>query len=172
MHSIMRVFIVLVLCMPVFGWSTTRIVQEVLFNRNVEGHLKRAAYASTIELAEKELEVAVSYLKEHRMTSGYTSILWTTPDEDIGFWYTNLVASLEELRKVQGGATQLEKSNILMKLRETLVDQGQMVHVTVPRGISIFPHNVAYFFWAFGSLFVGVVSVIFGLGSAGSGRRY
>ena len=83
------------------------------------------------------------------------------------------MASLEELRMVPEGATQLEKSNILMKLRETLIDQGQIVHVTVPRGISVFPHNTAYFLWALGSLFAGVVmSVMFDLASAGRGRRY
>ncbi len=35
------------------------------------------------------------------MTSGYTSILWQTPDEDIGFWYTNLKASQQELQNLQ-----------------------------------------------------------------------
>ena len=31
-----------------------------------------------------------------------------------------------------------------MKLRETLLDQGQSISVTSPPGISIFPYNTSY----------------------------
>lgn len=163
MRKFMGFMIALLLCAPFFGWMTTRIVQSVLFDRNVEGHLKRAADANTINLAEKELAIAVSYLKENKMISGYTSVLWTTPDEDVGFWYTNLAASFEELRNVPKEATQLEKSNILIKLRETLIDHGQSLTVTAPEGISIFPHNMIYGLWWIISTILGVVGVILGL---------
>lgn len=140
-------------------WGTVRVTNDILFNRGSEGHLKRAADANTIELAKQEVEVAVKYLEDNNMTSGYTSIVYTTPDEDIGFWYKNLKSSLEELKKVSPEATQLEKSNLLIKLRETILDEGQNVSVTVPFGISVFPNNG---FWAF----VGCLSVILLLGSS------
>lgn len=152
------------LCLPFVGWMTTRIVMDIVFDRNVEGHLKRAADANTIELAEKELSGVVSHLQQNNMTSGYTSVFWRTPDEDVGFWYTNLTASLGELRNVSKEATQLEKSNILIKLRETLVDHGQnSVKVTVPPGMSIFPYNGVYTLWGILGFILTTVGVIAGL---------
>ena len=121
-----------------------RVYKEVIFNINCMGHLKRAADANTIELAKQELGTVINYLKTKDIVSGYTSILYRTPNEDIGFWYSNLVASLEELGMVSLEASQLEKSNVLMKLRETLLDQGQSISVTSPPGISIFPYNTSY----------------------------
>lgn len=68
-------------------------------------------------------------------------------------------SSLKELDEVSAAATPLEKSNVLMKLRETLVDQaGSDVDVTVPPGISLYPYRL--FVWIAGwvSLLVLCVS--------------
>ena len=129
-------------------WAGVRVVNSIQFDRNVGGYLKRAADANTVELAKKNLGVAVKSLEENRLTSGYTSILWRTPDEDIEFWYTNLKASLGELDRVQPDTTQLERTNILIKLRETILDQGESgPKITAPRGISVFPNNMAFAMW-------------------------
>lgn len=125
-----------------------------MFDRGCEGYLKRAADANTVALAEQNLAIAVKYAEDNGMTSGYTSIIYRTPDEDVGFWYSNLKASLEELRSITPEATQLERTNILMKLRETLLDEGNEVKVTVPNGISIFPDNTMY-------AILGVLSILF-----------
>lgn len=163
MRRLVGILIGLVVLSPFLGWATVRVVQFVQFDRAVTGHLKRAADANTVELAEKELVGVVTYLQQNGVTSGYTTAMfYTEPDEDVGFWYSNLSASLEELRKVPQGATQLEKSNILIKLRETLVDHGQGVTVTVPPGASIFPRNTLYFLWGWisgGMLVIVGVSV-------------
>jgi prepilin-type N-terminal cleavage/methylation domain-containing protein len=118
-----------------------RAYKQVVFSIECKGHLKRAADANVVPLALQELKTAISFLEANNMTEGYTSILIKTPDEDIGFWYQNLKASADELSKVDEQATQLEKSNLLMKLRETLLDQGQTSSVTVPAGAAVFPHN-------------------------------
>ena len=60
--------IIVVLLLPFVGWMSTRVVFDILFRRNIEGHLKRAADASTIELAEKELSGVVGYLEDIKMT--------------------------------------------------------------------------------------------------------
>ena len=123
------------------AWSAFRIVAAVQFDQNAEGHLKRAADANTIELAQQELDTTLKYLEENNLTSGYTSILYNTPDEDIAFWYTNLKSSLKKLSGVSSQASELEKTNVLIKLQETLLDQGRETRVTVPAGISIYPLN-------------------------------
>lgn len=137
-------------------WGGTKIYSNITFDRNCGGHLKRAADANTVELATQEMELAVSYLEKKEMTSGYTSILFNTPDEDIGFWYSNLKSSLGELRLVKPDADQLVKSNVLMKLRETLMDGGR---ITRPNGIEIFPYNILFLLWGIGSAIVAVVGL-------------
>ncbi|MEK7509744.1 MAG: hypothetical protein AAB605_03450 [Patescibacteria group bacterium] len=96
-----------------------------------------------------------SYLRQHSVRSS----LYRTPDEDVGFWYRNLSSSLNELKSIPADAAPLEKSNMLMKLRETLVDQGETsVVVTVPPGISIFPYNTLFALWCAISAILAVVS--------------
>lgn len=150
------------LCLPFLLWAGTRIVQGILFDINVEGHLKRAADANTVELAKKEMDVVVKYLEANHMTEGYTSILYRTPAEDVGFWYSNLSSALGELNSIEPNATRLEKTNVLMKLRETLVDhQKSGVTVTMPSGIAVFPYNVFYCLWGIFGAIIAVVGVIY-----------
>lgn len=130
------------------AWAGARIIKDIHFEQDCSGYLKRAADANTVELAEKNLKIAVEYLERNAMTSGYTSLIYRTPDEDLGFWYQNLNSSLEELRAVKPEATQLERTNVLMKLRETLLDNGKEgTKTTYPSGIGIFPSNTAYALW-------------------------
>ena len=129
-------------------WIGIRIYKNVSLTIDCTGHLKRAADANTVELAKEELRIAISYLESNQLTTGYTSILYRTPNEDIGFWYKNLKYSLKELEQVTSETMQLEKSNLLMKLRETLLDHGKDGDsVTAPAGISIFPNNTGFAIW-------------------------
>ena len=143
-------------------WTGARLYKsEVTWEQNVDGHLKRAADANTLDLAKEELDGVVKYLEENGVTSGYTSIMWRTPNEDIGFWYKNLKKSVEELARCQETCkTQLEQTNVLMKLRETLVDTGQSVKPTDPGGASIYPNNMAYMLWVIVSMFLMVIGFV------------
>lgn len=158
-------FAIIIFVMMFVGWGGTRFVNLVQFDQNVGGYLKRAADANTIELAKENLSVALKSIKESGMTQGYTSLLWRTPDEDVGFWFQNLSASLKELESARPEATQLEKSNLLIKLRETLLDSGKQggVEVTAPDGISIYPRNTLYALWGWLSIiltfFMGMLAV-------------
>jgi hypothetical protein len=138
-------FVCLVVTSLFLVWGGVVAYKAIKFNIDCGGHVKRAADSNTIELATQELKTVLDYLEEHKLTEGYTSILYRTPDEDVGFWYQNLKASLGELEQVSSTATQLEKSNLLIKLRETLLDQGKEgISITKPDGISRFPLNTAY----------------------------
>jgi hypothetical protein len=118
-----------------------RIYANITIKQELTGHLKRAADANSIELASNELKTALEYIEKNNLTNGYTSIIYKTPDEDLGFWYSNLKASRLELEKTKN-STSLEKTNVLLKLRETLLDQGEKgSRITYPKGISIFPNN-------------------------------
>ena len=157
----MKIFFGIILCVPLLLFGGTRIVKNVSFDRNVEGHMKRAADANTAELARQEMAVVVKYLEDKGLVTGYTSVIYTTPDEDVEFWYQNLKSSLEELYRININTPQLEKSNVLMKLRETLLDSGEKsVEVTVPPGISVYPHNTAYLLWGMLSLVLAIIGIV------------
>ncbi len=143
------------MALPLVVLTAARFYQQYMFKIECTGHLKRAADANVIRLASQEMDTAIRYLEKNEMTSGYTSVIIQTPDEDVGFWYQNLKASAEELVNISSEATQLESSNVLMKLRETLLDEGQITKVTVPSGVAIFPHNKAY------ALFTALAALMF-----------
>ena len=131
-----------------------RIFLGIQFDRKCEGHIKRAADANSVALAKQELDQALNYIEKEGLTEGYTSVLYSTPDEDLAFWYQNLKSAQENLGKVDvEKISDLEESNLLIKLRETLVDHsGSSVDVTFPLGISIYPLNKLFCWWGYGSL--------------------
>jgi hypothetical protein len=158
-------FGLILLSIFLFGF---RISKSVVFKQNVTGYLKRAADANTIELAEIELSRVIRYLEEQELTTGNTSIFWDTPDNEIDFWYQNLKASQKELQNLDSDSP-LERTNVLMKLRETLVDTGEKTSVTVPDGLSVYPNNGLWAFLmlaAFLSLTAGLVLVLIELDKA------
>ena len=148
-------------CFVLFlGLAIFRIYSNIIFKQELSGHLKRAADANTVELALTELQSSLNYIENNNLTSGYTSVLYTTQDEDLSFWYANLKASAEELEKSKGGSL-LEKTNVLLKLRESLMDDGSKgSHITYPEGLAIYPHNkVVAILFLFSLLFLPILLI-------------
>lgn len=145
----MKKFSVIFLILLFIGLSGFRIYHNIIIKKEVTGYLKRATDASTIELALNDLQTAIKYLENNNLTTGFTSILYESPDEDVAFWYNNLKASEAELEKAKNSSS-LEKTNVLLKLKESLLDDGKKSSsVTYPAGISIYPNNklVTILFW-------------------------
>lgn len=131
-------------------WSCTiigiQLYKSVTLNRECTGLLKRAADSNSVDLAKGQLDKAITWLEGNNLTTGYTSIFYRTPDEDIEFWYKNLKTCQVELSKVDSTTTALERSNILMKLRETLLDNNpNNTVVTYPEGLYVYPNNIQWF---------------------------
>lgn len=134
------------------------ICLRVEFNQNCTGYLKQAADANTIELAIDRLDKAIEYAEIKNLTDGYTSVLWKTEDENIGFWYKNLKASRVELEKALN-SSQMEQTNVLMKLRETLTDNNENgTYITYPSGLWKYPNNMEFAIFAcfIHLLFIGI----------------
>jgi hypothetical protein len=156
----MKKLIGTILMIPFILWFVVRAVLAIQFNIDCGDHMKRAADANSIALATKEMQVVVDYMERNDMKDGFTSVLYKTPNEDVGFWYENMNSSLQELKTLDSNATSLEKSNVLMKLRETLVDHGKTTTVTVPTGISVYPRNGFFAFWGTLSCLVAIIGLI------------
>lgn len=141
------IFYAVLLCLPLAIWGIMDYMVTLTFEQECSGHLSRAGHANTIESAEEELSSAVSWLEHKNFTEGYTAIFngLRTPDEDIGFWYKNLKASLDQLKKLPKDIAPLERSNVLLKLRETLIHHGKtgddVVH---PPGMARYPSNLTW----------------------------
>jgi hypothetical protein len=141
------------------------IVFSVRFSRNCSGYLERAGNANSIDIARTELKVALDFLEKENLTTGYTSVMYTTPNEDIGFWYNNIKSAYNQLDAIDSDSiSQLEESNILIKLRETLMDAHEgSYHVTVPCGISRHPNNTLFAISCWVSILICITSLARGI---------
>lgn len=146
----MKKFICIVMCIvfiliPFIPW-TVSIVKSVQFDRNCLAYLTLAADANSVDIAEKHLTSALKYLEANGLTEGKTHILISSPTKDISVWYENLKSAQAQLRelKAREDLTEMEESNALMKLRETLLDADGAV--TYPDNISCYP-NHRLLFW-------------------------
>lgn len=150
----MKKFIGILLILFTLVSLTTCSIKGVNFDRNCTAYLKRAADANTVETAKVELQKTINFLESNNLTKGYTSVFYETPDEDISFWYNNLKSSQLELSKVNNSTSALEKTNLLMKLRETLLDNSgeHGDSLTIPDGLWRYPNNLLYGIWFWVSL--------------------
>ena len=152
MKKFRSIFLILAILFTVVFcvWGTVRIVKYVQFNLDCEAYLKRAADANTVELAKGELAKAIDYIEKNNMTDGIVSIFLKNPANDMGFWYKNIKSAYEELDSLTEDSTPLEKTNVLMKLRESLTDADESggTKVMSPQGVEIYPDNAMYFWWS------------------------
>lgn len=158
------VFLAIACTLAFIVWATFRIVFGMTFDIDCGGHLKNAADANTIKLAQQELEIALKYIEGHNLTKGNTGVVFHYPQNDVGFWYKNLKSSHEQLAKISESTTplsQIEETNALMKLRETLVDHKESGDVvTCPSGIAVFPYNALFLIWGWVSLLGGCLACL------------
>ena len=115
-------------------------VKDIQFNQNCAGYLKQTADANTAEIALQRITLALDYIERNHLTDGYTSVLWNTEDENVGFWYENIKVCKAELKACLN-SSQLEQTNVLMKVRESLMDGKEL---TIPNGISRYPNNAVW----------------------------
>lgn len=143
------------------GWTIATGVNEHRFDVNCEQYIKRAADASSVEVAKRELGKAIEYCENNGLTKGIVSIFFKQPKNDIGFWYENLKIAYAELDALPEDSTPLEKTNVLMRIRESLTDGGEnSIYVTRPDGIANYPNNAVYFWWCILSMLAFIVFVV------------
>lgn len=130
-----------------FGSWVYSIVMGIKFDHKCGDYLKLASNANSIELAEKHLTTAINYLEKNDITHGCNKVFIYKPHNDIGLWYENLKSAQKQLQDIQakGDVSDLEESNMLMKLRESLLeDDGSL---TLPMGISRSARIFKITFW-------------------------
>ena len=159
MKKALLIIIAIVMFLIPFTTWIYSAVKSVQFDASCGSYLKLAADANDINTAEKHLSTAISYLESNNLTSGYTKIFIYRPTNDIGLWYENLKTAHTQLVDMkETGYTELEQSNMLMKLRESVLDGESLTH---PEGISMVSNYTLMFWlnvllwlpcWAFGGI--------------------
>lgn len=174
----MKTLIGLILVIPFLIWGGVRWRAEYVLTRDCTGHLKLAADANSLKLARQELQTAITYLEQNNYTKGSTAIIFNNPSKDVGFFYNNLVSTRDtvdvELKRTN--ISELEISNVLMKLRETVLDHGEKGdQVTQPPGLAVFPNNLGMAVWGWVSALIataGAILIFVGLHEFSEERRY
>lgn len=162
MKSIFVILCVVCIIVPIAVYGVG-IVNTIQMDANCIGYFEMAADANSVELAEKHLSSGIKYLEENDLTEGSTKIFINKPTYDIGLWYENLKSAQSQLQelKTMDNLTELEESNALMKLRETLLDSGG--YVTHPSMISFYPSHVSWFWWMILGWLLWIVAIPFGV---------
>ena len=139
-------------------------IKCISFNINCGDYLKRAAKANTVELAIDNLDIALKYIEDNNLTSGNTGVIYKPPSNDIGFWYNNIKSAYNELKSINPDASILEKSNALMKLRESIMENSEHGDELIcPHNISLFPYNLMWFIFIWVAcilMIVGWINII------------
>ncbi len=130
-------------------WLSIVGVSAMMFNKNCGDYLLLASNSGSLHHAKGNLKKAIDYIEKEELTEGFTSVIYETPDEDVGYWYQNLKVAYQDLEKVDS-ASSLEQTNMLMKFRETIL--GKEDQIVYPDGISYYPHNTILFILVWGSV--------------------
>ncbi len=148
MFKINTIFCILtwVIFLSVIWWK------DIHYEQNVGGFLKQAADANNTSMAEQKLSQASDGMQRLGLCNGggdncFTSVFYRTPDEDVGFWRANIETTLRDLQAMpdKERSDNLIESNQLIKVRETLMDNGgNGDFVTHPKGISRYPNNALF----------------------------
>ena len=142
--------------LAVYGAATIKTIQMDVICID---YFRMAADSNSVELAEKHLTSAIKYLEQNNLTEGNTKIIFYGPSKDLGLWYENLKSAQAQLQELSNreDLTELEESNALMKLRETLLNsEGSVTH---PPMISFYPNHVAWF-WAMALIWILLIAAL------------
>jgi hypothetical protein len=158
-----RLFIVsIILAVPFFSWSITRIVKEKHFDDNCSYHISEALSADGIhtftdnDYAIKEIDTAITYLENNNLTSGYTTITDKVSREDLSIFYNDIKKRSEYFHDLKTkNIDDIEKYKMYATMRNLHTRE-----LDVPSGISIFPHNTFYCVWAYLSIICLILAVI------------
>lgn len=134
------------LTLPLISICCVRSIKSSNFDNNCTYHVKQAlknpSYESSYDLKNSisEMDTAIQYLKDNKLTNGFTSIIDYTDNDDIGSYYNDLLDRDNYLHSLSDTSIEeLDKYKKYVKQRNL---EYETIHY--PEGISVYPHNVLY----------------------------
>lgn len=150
---------VIISALSFLSFVCTEIYLETNFKKNCSQYIELAARSTTVELAKENLVKAISFVEEHNLTSGNSSIFVKYPSNDIGFWYKNLVETYSSLEQLDGNSA-LENSNVLMKLESLTIQTDKGQKAIYPDNIYEYPNQIFLFWWGILSGFICIGCIL------------
>lgn len=148
-------------CIGLIGfilWAGYRIAYGIEFDQGIENYISQAASSPNPAVAIERLDIAIKEIQTRHLTSGNTGVFFTYPNNDVGFWYQRLVDSRKILSDLPKSDSQLEISNTMMRVHESLTGSNKEgTYIRSPDGISIHPYNTGFFWWCTLSLIFMVI---------------
>jgi len=146
MKTVLSVVLFIVALIVFVCTVISNYVYNYNFNKECCDYLKLAAYSPSIEKSTQFLEKALVYLEKEEKTTGNSAFIFKTPSSDIGIWFSQLKEAQKTLVKcLPDSISGLEKTNALMKIRET-IENGTIL--TLPPYLDTFPKHI-FFLWTY-----------------------
>ncbi len=158
-----RLFLVsLLLSVPFFSWSITRIVKSNHFDDNCNYHISEALKADgsisskSLDYSANEMRVVLSYIESNNLTTGYTTISNRQQDEDLGLYYSGLKTKLAYIGGLKSKTPEeLERYRLYYEGTHLFLLDSSTLSVSY----SAYQHT-AYMIWMFIGIALLVVSII------------
>lgn len=147
------------LVLPFFAFAITRIVRSTQFDDNCTYHFEQALQSEDVDYAITQADIGIQYIKDHNLTSGYTTIAGKSSNEDLQIWYKTMLdkdAYLHSLKDVPPDDIKKYKEYVSYR---NLGGPGVGL-VRAPEGISVYPHNTSFFVWQLISMVLAILGVI------------
>lgn len=142
-----RVIVIVASFLVLFGIGASGLVRDIHNQRDVKGWLELAASAPTVERADEFLGKAIDGIERKGWTSGNSALFFRNPDMDLAIWYSQITGAKATTSDIMGrDATQLERDNALMKIREVLTEDGEKgTKIDCPGNLTWFPGQLGIF---------------------------
>lgn len=162
--------------MSLVGWGGARMHKSSDFDARVSDYVVAAYNATTPEEAKLQYDRALSVMKENKMTEGSTSILYPSPEYNVGDWFAKVEKTEKDLTEMLKAPavvddkkadpkvlTPWQKSLVENNVVKTKVDTKGNSHASfnAPEDISVHPYTLQYALWFYSSL---IATLLFGAG--------
>ncbi len=152
-------FVVLIIgsLISIATWGAIRACRYLSFYKGCESFLKNSVYTDSITLTKTELSYAISYLEEKDLTHGRVSIITQDINNDIGYFYENLKEQYMLLVEAENkNLNDREQEDVLKIYRKNICNN--FGSPKIPNGITIYPYNIAFFWWSIISIILFIIS--------------
>ena len=148
--------VIFLLCIVFF---ISAFFKDYRFERECAGYLNLAANANDPKLVIKYMDIAIEYIERNNLDKGNTTVIFNYPDRSLDYWYANLKEIQADVKALPDDVSQLERSNVLMKVRESLTDSDSQggSRIILPPYIAYYPSQ---FFWSTMSWICGIMSIV------------
>lgn len=131
--------------MPLFSYSCTRFVKAQRFDNNCGYYINSGMDHNNPD----DLDTAIKYLETNGLTTGNTTIIDRSVEDDLAIFYKDLKTKAAYLRNTHDyDMAAYKEYATMLNLKPT--------PILVPLGISVFPHNTLFAAW----LVIGLLCLI------------